>query len=378
MIHLQKSVPGWLEAVQLLPAGAVVLAVDQVQELRSAKQINPQVLTVLRHHYDEGQVFGGTWEENKQRARAFFATFIDNTFRQYAPDVNLVKEWNEYLANSQNEQERQARITWAKAAAEVWRDEYRSQPEYEHIRLVIASAAVGNDIPLEFAEIAVNYDCVLSYHAYSHWTQGTRDPGDWQWFSGRWATMDDTFRAAGYEVAWLFTEAGPFESVLTGWRSMECLAASMSAYVDAVRLWIRDVKTTPAFQNGRVLGFCLFTTGRAGDTWKFFWTEQPELNALARMVGEEWIRPMDSLNEFLWNESVQAQIDCGIQLNSQAALQQAIFEAGLVPVHREIYRAYQGLTWVAQAGEDLEGDKPRRVYKWDPRTGEVSWFDNPF
>jgi hypothetical protein len=77
----------------------------------------------LRHHYDEHQVFGGSYEDNKQRARVFFETFIDGTFKEkYAPHTDFVEEWNEYLAQSQNATEIDQRVTWAKAAAEVWRD----------------------------------------------------------------------------------------------------------------------------------------------------------------------------------------------------------------------------------------------------------------
>jgi hypothetical protein len=288
MIHYQKGVDRILEAVVKLPERSLILAVDDVQFLDECKRVNPKVVTCLRHFYDKGQQFDGGLEGNKKRAREFFATFIDETFRQYAHNVDLVKGFNEYLANSQSGAEVQARLDWAEAAAMVWRDEYRTQPEYKHIRFVICSAAIGNDIPVGFAEIARNYDCVISYHAYTLWRKKVRDPGDWEFLSGRWETMDRQFRAAGYTVDWVFTEAGPFESAVTGWRSPECLNWDRDLYVEAVKQWINDVKTTNAYRNGRLYGFALFTSGRAGDVWKGYWTEQPELNMLADMVAAEW------------------------------------------------------------------------------------------
>jgi hypothetical protein len=292
MIHLQLPVPSWLEAVQLLPPNSLVKAVDNIGALVDAKATNQGINTVLRHWYDPQQIFGGTWDDNLRRAGAFFDTFIDDTFKQHAHAVNFVEGWNEYLANSQTQAEINERVLWARAAAQVWAQEYRPQNELNHIRLVICNTAVGNDIDWRFAEIADEFDCLIGYHPYTHWTTGVNGPvrseGDWQYLSGRWATMDADYRARGFSVDWLFTEAGPYEGAIDGWRSTKCLAGSQSAYVDAVRLWIQDVAQTDAYREGRIYGFALFTTGRAGNTWRHFWTEQPELNALAQMTRDEW------------------------------------------------------------------------------------------
>ena len=285
MLHLQRTVPDWTRCLSLLPAGSLVKAVDNGQLFREAKGINPGVVTCLRHHYDSGQIFGGSWDQNLTRAREFFASFVDGTFRtDIAPWCNYIEGFNEYLANSQNAQEIADRVLWARAAAQVWKYEYRPHAEYSHIRLVIANAAIGNDIPRAFFEIARDYDCVLGYHPYTHWTNKQRDPGDWQYLSGRWVSME---QAAGIKVDWLFTEAGPYEAAENGWRSNTCLGFDRALYVDSVRQWIRDVQQTAAYKEGRTKGFALFTTGRAGATWTSFWTEQPELDQLAAMVKQE-------------------------------------------------------------------------------------------
>jgi len=299
MIHLQRTVPGWLEAVSLLPDKSCVKAVDQVQAFEQVKAINPNLATCLRHFYDRGQIFGGTYAENKQKARDFFATFIDGTFMEYAKYVDYIEEWNEYLANSQTPEEVADRVRWATACADVWDSEYRVQPELEHIRLVLCNTAVGNWIDRDFAIVASNYDAVIGYHPYTLWQNGVRwgedefdtevwDTQDWYYLSGLWDTMEHDW---GIKVDWLFTEAGPFESAVDGWRSSNCLGGDRDKYVNAVRDWIYDVRLTPAYKEGRVKGFNLFTTGRASDTWKHFWTEQPELNMLAEMVAHEWFTP---------------------------------------------------------------------------------------
>ncbi len=325
MIHLQKTVPNWLEAVARLPAGSCILAVDQVQEsdnlvarskakgftgigkaelkrvaaiqkrardellaaLPGVMASNPNVEFALRHHYDFGQQSDGTFEQQKQRSREFFATFIDDTFSQYAVHVDYVLGFNEYFANSQTEAERAAWVSQARAMAHVWVNEYRTIPAFSHIRLVIANVAVGNDVPIGIASVYWDYRpaVVVGYHPYTHWSNGVRSDGDWQFLSGRWAQNEADW---GIPVEWLFTEAGPFESAITGWRSDACLGHSVSLYLESIRQWIRDCATTPAYREGRLHGFCLFTTGRAGTTWRGYWTEQPELNALADMVAQEW------------------------------------------------------------------------------------------
>ena len=286
MIHLQRTVPNWLEAVQRLPDRALVKSVDQGQVFREVKSINPSIYTCLRHHYDHAQHFGGSQADNFSRARQFFESFIDQTFvTDIAPYCDFIEEWNEYLANSQGAAELKERLSWAQAAAEIWQNEYRIRPELAHIRLVLCNTAVGNWIPKTFFSIAQAYDCLMGYHPYIHCPDGLRSVNDWQNQSGLFEVME---HKNGLKVDWLFTEAGPYESAVTGWRAPECLAGDAKAYTEIVKDWIQDVKATDAYQEGRILGFALFTTGRAGNSWRSFWTEQPELNRLAAMIAEEW------------------------------------------------------------------------------------------
>jgi murein DD-endopeptidase MepM/ murein hydrolase activator NlpD len=296
MIHIQATVPDWLEAVERLPDRSLVKSVDQGQVFSEVKAIASKrginIYTCLRHWYDPGQVFGGNLEANKQKARDFFDTFIDNTFiRDIAPHCDFVEDWNEYLANSQNQNEINERAVWAAAAAEVWQHEYRSRQELSHIRLVLCNTAVGNFIPKIFFTIAQAHgnDCLIGYHPYSHYRVGQRAANDWADLSGLWHRMESEHNI---KVDWLFSEAGPFESAVDGWRSHRCLNGSIDAYSDAVRDWIRDVVMTPAFQDGRIYGFALFTTVRPNSgRFSSYRTTQPELNLLADMIRQEWKSP---------------------------------------------------------------------------------------
>lgn len=131
--HLQGNVDNWPQAVAKLPAGAPFKTVDNVQRCVEAKAVNPGIITVVRHHVSEQNPNG----DKHQIARQFFASFVDGTFRTIAHAVDFVQEWNEYFSNSQSAAEKQIWIDWATAAVEVWRDEYRTQPEYAHIGLIL-------------------------------------------------------------------------------------------------------------------------------------------------------------------------------------------------------------------------------------------------
>lgn len=291
MIHYQAGVDGLNEAVAKLPQGSLVKSVNDVQYLREAKLVNPKIITCFRYWHDDLQKYSNNWEAMIAKWRDIFPRFVNDTFRSLAGFVDYIEEDNEYLANSQSQEEIDARLLSARAALWVWDMDYkRVFPELTHIKLVICNTAVGNDISDGFAKLWLHFpnQFVMGYHPYTKWVNKARDPGDWEFLSGRWATMDARWRSMGLKIPWMFTEAGPYESAETGWRSSICLDADRDLYVEAVRQWIRDVKTTQAWAEKRVLGFGLFTTGRTDNAWKHFWTEQPELNMLANMVAEEW------------------------------------------------------------------------------------------
>lgn len=362
MLHIQKTVENWDEVLSVLPSGCLVKVVDQGQLFRQVKAANPRLVTCLRHHYDSGQVFGGSWAELKDRAFEFFSSFVDSTFlRDIAPYCDFVEDWNEYLANSQTAEEVEDRLNWARAAADVWFNRFRSRPELAHIRLVLCNTAVGNWIDYRFAEIARIYDCAIGYHAYDYWSKNIRgEEGFVAATSMLWDAMEFDW---GINVDWLFTEAGPFESCVDGWRSPNCLDGDRDRYYSAVIAFIKDLRETPAFKEGRLHGFALFTTGRTSDSWRHFWTEQPELNLLADALMATWY-PVPGPNEDyfleddLWSSSIDNQL---LSLNPVAALQKRIFADGFVPVMCEHTYSFDGREYVYQAAEHLDQGR-RRVY----------------
>ena len=288
MIHIQNLTNDWPQALDPSVLGAnfrPLVKAFSGDRLVTAKGVNPNCRTILRYHYTKRQHFGGDWEANKEKARVFFRCFIDGTFRKdYARYTDYIEEWNEYLAPSLTVQEMGDRIRWARAVARVWETEYRNDAAYAHIKLIMCNTAIGNDIPIEFANICRNYDCVMGYHAYTKWVKGVRDPGDFRWLSGRIFFME---KAWGIKLPIALTEVGPYQGPNTGWMSKECLGGDLDKYIKAMRLWIRDLAQTDAYQEGRLLGFTPFTTGPTPE-WTSFRTDKTALIKLRDMYAVEW------------------------------------------------------------------------------------------
>lgn len=293
MNHIQRTVPNWLEAVHRLPDGALEKATENYQIFREIKGINPNIFTahrMVRDHWQHytGQLDSGwfDWEAAKSMAHEWFGAFIDQTFfADIAPYCDAVSWHNEIWANSQTEIEQLERVSASEAAVHVWNNDYRHLFNRD-IKLIIGEAAVGNWMPRRIAELSIESNNLLGYHPYDYWLRKIRgSEGQIAALSMLWDSMEFDWNL---EPNWIFTEAGPFEGAETGWRSEPCLQGDRVLYVDAVRQWIQDVAQTPAYQEGRIRGFALFTTGSPSSSWDSFETRQPELNELADMIQAEW------------------------------------------------------------------------------------------
>ena len=294
--HVQNGVSNWLDAVGRLPGNTWIKIFSEQQGQEIKARGNYKV--VRRHWYDHSQIFGGSFEENKQRARTFFNSFINETFRQYAKNIDAIEGWNEFVANSQNQQEVEDRIRWVQASQQVWTQEYRNQTELSHIKLCSVNAAIGNDIHWRMAKAVADNGGLLGYHPYLpvNIKLSTRPdgilPDEWEFYSGRWAFMDQNYVNRGIKVNWLFTESGPVLykvnggihlDPIGGWRHKNACNGDPNKLLPILGYWLDRVKQWNSQNNNRALGAVLFTTG-GGDQWKTFETRQPEMNIIADYV----------------------------------------------------------------------------------------------
>ncbi len=403
--HLQKPVDGWLDACIRLPAGTPNKFVDNVQALAEIKSIRHDLRTILRHHYDDRQLFGGDYEHRKEVAREFFKTFIDGTFDNYANKINFVEEWNEYNAESHTPEEIYDRVLHATACADVWYNEYRNQSKYAHIQLILSNCAVGNDIPVGIAKAAADYAAVLGYHPYIHYVTQSGDqdwidecielgldpstfvypmidPLDWKYHSGRWVGMDRNFKAKGYTVRWIFTEGGNYISATGGWRDPNVCNGNVECYVNSQRYWLDKTVAWNKENNNRALGVTLFNSGDNDGVWKQFENTAHEMHAFADML-ENYQPPVidppdpppgDDWQQVIWDESLEQQT---IQLNPDAALQGAILNDGFIAVSSEWWQEIEMVTRACQVGEHLKTGERRVYYAVVPNWNEVEHFTDP-
>ena len=290
---MQRPIDGWLDAVAKLPPNTPVLSVDDIHVLKDAKATNPNVKTVFRKWWSDKQGYAGfssNLEGAKEAAREYFDSFIDGTWEQQElwRYVDYVKEWNEYIATSQGESERQDIIAWLTAVNTVWNEEYRNTPKVggRDIPLICCSVAIGNDIDPRYAKIVYEYDNVMSYHNYTHFQDGTRDPLDWQYHSGRWTQLDEMFKNTGIYLKWLSTEGGPYYGVTEGWKHSQVLNGDMERYRNECLKYQIDKCSEWNMNNGnRFLGGVLFTSGGSSE-WRDYELDGYAMDRIADLVSE--------------------------------------------------------------------------------------------
>ena len=389
MFHFGTPVDDWDRAARKLPSGYVIKAIDDVQMLAEGKAKNPGLRTILRHYYRD-QVPGNSIQENKQRARDFFDSFIDDTFRNgethglnHAAATDYIEGWNEYYGNGMPDDERQRFIMWDQASAEVWLTEYRTDPRLAHIKLIMANTAVGNDIPIEVAQAAVAYDALLGYHTYWPTRYHVVPDGEWPWYSGRWTQMDENFMANGLRVNWALTEAGPILyrgdypyiglNPNDGWRHRDCHNGNIDEMLKTLTYWMNRWYAWNSTYGNRALPPNLFDSRISG--WELFQYHQPELDRIADHVASWQPEPPDpgkTVEEFLWDLSVARQ---PISLNADALLQKILIQEGRTPVESEEWTVYPGNSkeYAYMAGEDPTGLRPRMVAACEVPYWDRAW-----
>ena len=382
--HVQRGVPDWLNCLPHLPPGTWVKVVNDQAICREIKSVNPALNVVFRYEDTDDQRPSTDYETNKDIARTFFSKFIDGTFwqQQFYLYMDAVEEWNEYLANSQSTSERAMWDNWCAAVNDVWFNEYRQDARLNHIKLVSCNTAIGNDIPASFAETVKAYNGLLGYHGYIKVTNGVIDPGDWQYHSGRFATMDAGYRARGIVIDWLGTEGSAYHGVLEGWRHDLVYGGNRDNYINGALAYRVDrLREWNAAHNNRWLGDVLFSTGDI-TPWEYYEHDGGDLLAIA-LWQKDYIGGDDmTWQSDIWGESVNEQIERGIPLNPDAGLQQLILNHGdYTPVHRERQvTASNGRRYGFMAGESVSGNGPRKVWVYEvpwSGPGAVTVIDDP-
>jgi hypothetical protein len=384
--HMSGTLPEWLDILPLLPAGTPIVSTDDLHLLRDSKAVNSGLLTIYRKIWDrhgEQQPFSTDFNAMRDMARRFFGSFIDNTWREQAlwEHIDVVKELNEYVANTQTEDERQRILTWLRAVTSVWNDEYRGKPILGNrdIPLALISAPIGNDIDPRFARVAYETGNWLSYHNYTHFSNGVRDPLDAKYHSGRWMEMDARYVAEGIYVNWVSTEGGPYFGVYDGWKHPQVLSGNLDRYIDECVLYQLNLVSSWNAQNGsRYHGGVFFTTTRSG--WDHYRLNVQEWLRIAKVIRDYQPTggstpppvtppPHGNVDEFLLDHGRST-----IIVGNENALQQAIWNDGWdIAGGESTVMGPDGKMYVTQAAVNRNDVTDLRVY-----FAEIPYWSNVF
>ena len=298
-MHIQSTVPNWTQAIPHLPAGGGVRALGSPSWLVQVKQIRPDLYTSYRFFIGDGQTAEGTWEECKEHWRRIYRRWVDKTYlEQYAPHIDMVSEANEYAATTtwQSTRDTNRVMQSLGAAVAVWENEYRGRWVSSadggrgfipaKTRLSLLAQPVSNNVPRAVMRLALDTDNVIDYRAYCKCVGGVRVPECWEEHSGRWHFMEEE---AGLKPLWMFGESGPYLDTFGGWRTAGCLGHDETKLYGVMRAWFRDVASTAAFREGRILGSHGFwyNTGDPNGIWKDYELDTGHLVRLAQIAREE-------------------------------------------------------------------------------------------
>ena len=306
-MHFQARIQFWHDALLTLPENALIKSIGDPGLLRDAVQVwlgagrKREELTTCYRHYDIAMPpREWNWEETKFWCEMMIRRYIDGTYlREYAEHVDLVQGTNETTSTSTwNDPSDTAYHIRAEAAmVSVWNDKFRGRTVQSvdggegfipaHCKMTLLSGPVGNDIPREIFELSISEDAPIDYHAYTHWVNGVRDPGDWRWHSGRWAFLGEEY---GLKPQWVFGECGPYAGTNEGWRHPDVLGGDIGKLVTAMRAWYTDVIATSAFREGRIIGQGAWFTSGSESSWPHYQFFTSDLIALADSIHDLWVK----------------------------------------------------------------------------------------
>jgi hypothetical protein len=302
MYHLQQAEPGWTDSLPHCPDYTLIkafdpgLLADGYGHWTAAGRDPARLVRLLRHFddhwYPRFEADPQNWDWHVALWRRNFATVIDKTFLDhYAPVVQYLETLNEHTDTRMVADKAllSQHLLTEQAAVWVWNHDYRTRSDLAHIRPVIVNSPEGNDIPVEFYQLAVAEDAVLGCHPYQITVGGQAPPGEFHDVSGRWNTNELQY---GLYPDYAFTESGPLGGPHSdGWREGTVCAGNTAQLVERLRVWVRQVKQTAAYRQGRIIGTpAVFTTGHL--RWETFQLSAAQLNALAAMFAAEWSIPM--------------------------------------------------------------------------------------
>lgn len=163
----------------------------------------------------------------------------------------------------------------------------------------VFSAAIGNpnfdefDLLIPLAEDSMEHGGVWDYRPYWPARIGKdwlNDPHIQKNLHMRWNQIDQYLVARGLRVRWCFGEAGPIAyggdnpyelspGVLNGWRHPDVYGGDIDRLLQDMEGFDYLLSQTLAYQEGRILGYCMFTSHL--NDWQWFRIEGEAMRRIA-------------------------------------------------------------------------------------------------
>jgi hypothetical protein len=313
--HAQDNFPGWSAALAASRMPAIKLFQFEMQA--EARAVRPGIFCWGRHWVAHQQPFLDAAARSPDEADAAADAYIDMWIASALRNgLNAFESLNETYP-THNPAALHAAVEFDRAFIR------RLQARAPQIAPIVFTAAIGNpdhdeyEALLPLAQEAMEAGGYFGYHAYWPVYYGASfidDPDCQQDLHLRWNVIDNAFAAHDIAVRWLLTEAGPIGCndprtwdtagyglrPADGWKLLRVLGGDLDDYVDDLRLFDWQIRSTRAAQQGRFMGYALFTSKSEPGGWQHFnligadamaiahYTAQAEPPADPELV---WVRP---------------------------------------------------------------------------------------
>lgn len=326
--HYQTPIDDWPVVLDPINGIGIVKLVGNFEMARQIKEINPGAIVVIRHHHEDTGRWRAMAAESMEQAEAameeYVGEFLDSLLA-LAPFIDYAEGLNEQYP-SHNLDELGLSVRLDRGFIRVLT---RLCPS---VKPVVFCAACGNPDHDEFEPlIPLAQECqaaggAFGYHAYWSVVKKVSTVGSVRHMRDlhmRWAEIDRFLVDAGVQVDWFNGEAGPigasagglagspnggstgsptggstdlmegypddfgyWQLCNDGWRDDDVWDGKIDGYIQDLEILDRLIQDTPAYREGRYLGYVLFTSSTLND-WKKFQLRSSDWSRLALHASQQ-------------------------------------------------------------------------------------------
>lgn len=290
--HFQGPVDNWPNYLAQSEMRSVKM-VTNFEMLQEARRIKPDIYGVIRQFIgDQDQFLKNPNKDNA--ADGYILTYKDSAV---AIQPNGHASLNE-IYKSDDRAHNANSVAFDRAFLKRGRAHLPNSDPH------VFSAAIGNpnfdefDLLVPLAEDSMEYGGVWDYRTYWPARLGKdwlNDPHIQKNLHMRWNVIDQYMVARGLRVRWYFGEAGPiayagedpynlWPGVYNGWRHPDVYGGDIGRLLQDLAGFDYLLRQTLAYQEGRIIGYSLFTSHR--NDWPWFRIDGEAMRRVAEYTAQ--------------------------------------------------------------------------------------------